>query len=176
MKAAIRVWRRPANVSFALLVFMVMAVFYSWSSQVLTFAPAGISVVIEPDFMIAAIVMAALVALVLPLLVEAVRRAASAPGEAGGTVVGALLGTASMTCCAPVVLPALLSLAGFSGTSILGINSVLARYWLPLAIAGILLLSYTLVSLVQNLELVCELPPVSGNRGFATTTPGGDDG
>ena len=83
--------------------------------------------------------MALLFGIALPLLVHAARLAAAGAAEAGGTALGAIAGTMSMTCCAPVILPAILSFLGFSGTAILRLNETLNRFWLPLAVAGIIL-------------------------------------
>jgi hypothetical protein len=154
------VYRQPRYLLLAAVLFAVMAIFYLWSSQVLLIANGSISFLVEPPFIAAALVLAFLFALTLPMQVYAVRLAATSAQRTGGTVLGAVLGTASMTCCAPVLLPSLLSLLGFSGTSILGINGMLHRYWLPLATLGIILLAYSLFSVVQGLNRECaiELP------------------
>ncbi len=157
------IYRRAGNVSLALIAFVVMAVFYLWSAQVLTFSPHGVSVLFEPLFAGAALVLAALFAILLPVLIYALRLAHASAGATGGTFLGALLGTASMTCCAPVLLPALLSLLGFSGTSILGINGLLNRYFLPLAVASAMFLLYSLVTTVQSLNLECRINLLHGN-------------
>jgi hypothetical protein len=102
--------------------------------------------------------MALLFGLLVPLLVYATRLAAATASQTGGTALGAVFGTVSMTCCAPVILPALLSLLGFSGTTILRLNQITNRFWLPLAVAGIILLSYSLISVVQALDLSCSVP------------------
>lgn len=151
------VYRQPRYVVLAAVLFSVMAIFYLWSSQVLLIANGSVSFLVEPPFIAAALVLAALFALTLPMQVYAVRLAAASAPQTGGTVLGAVLGTASMTCCAPVLLPSLLSLLGFSGTTILGINGVLHRYWLPLATLGIILLAYSFVSVVQGLNRECAL-------------------
>lgn len=156
--AAIRlVYHIPWNVFSALVAFAAMAVLYLWSSQVLVISRGGVSVLPEPRFIAAALIMAALFGLLVPLLVYAGRLAAASTSQAGGTALGAILGTVSMTCCAPVLLPAILSLVGFSGTAILQLNQTLNRFWMPLAVAGIILLSYSLVSVIRSLDLECSL-------------------
>lgn len=161
------VYRSPWNVLLAIAAFTVMAGFYLWSSQVLVVSPHGITFVPGTQFVAAALIMALLFGLVVPLILYAARLAAASASQAGGTALGAILGTVSMTCCAPVVLPAILSLLGFSGTTILGLNQTVNRFWLPLAVAGIILLSYSLVSVIQALSLECS---VNGSPGEPATT------
>lgn len=156
--AALRlVYRSPWNVLLAVVAFASMALFYLWSSQVLVIGSHGVSVFLETQFVAAALILALLFGLVVPLIVHAARLAAASTSQTGGTAVGAILGTLSMTCCAPVILPAILSLVGFSGTTILRLNQTMNRFWMVLAVAGIIFLSYSLVSVVQSLNLECEL-------------------
>lgn len=151
------VYRSPWNVLLALLACVVMALFYLWSSQVLVVSRHGVSLLPQTEFMAAALIMALLFGLVVPLLVYAVRLAAAGAAQTGGTALGAIVGTLSMTCCAPAILPSTLSLLGFSGTAILRLNETLNRFWLPLAVAGTILLSYSLISVTRSLNLVCSV-------------------
>ncbi|MGI8825070.1 MAG: hypothetical protein ACR2JC_05390 [Chloroflexota bacterium] len=156
--AALRlVYRSPWNVLLAFAAFVVMAAFYLWSSQVLVIGRNGISILIQTEFVVAALIMALLFGLLVPPLVYAARLAAASAAQTGGTAMGAIFGTVSMSCCAPVILPAILSLAGFSGTTILRWNETLNRFWLPLATAGIILLTYSLISVIHSLNLECSL-------------------
>ncbi len=173
MLAVYLVFRRPWNIALATTAFAAMEVFYLWNSQVLTISPNGLSYLIEPDFLVAGTVIALLFGIEVPLIIRAVSLAAASASQTGGTVIGALLGVASMTCCAPVVLPPILSLLGATGTSILGLDTALHRFWLPLATASVVCLVYSLVSLVQNINLECrilartsteEFPPASGRQ------------
>jgi hypothetical protein len=161
--AALRlVYRSPWNVLLALVAFVVVAVFYLWSSQVLVVSRHGVAFLPQTRFVAAALIMALLFGLLVPLIVHAARLAAASASQTGGTALGAIFGTASMTCCAPVILPAVLSLLGFSGTTILRLNETLNRFWMPLAVAGIILLTYSLVSVVQSLNLECSLNSATG--------------
>src|SRR5947209_673831 len=158
------VYSRPWNALLALVAGVAMALFYLWSSQVLVVSGHGVSFLVERRFIAAALILALLFGLVVPLLVYAARLAAASASQAGGTALGAIFGTASMTCCAPVILPAILSLLGFSGTTILRVNQTVNRFWLPLAVAGIILLAYSLISVVQSLDLECRLSNASDTR------------
>jgi hypothetical protein len=134
-----------------------LAVLYLWESQVLIIGSHGISWFVEPAFIAAALLLALLFGLLLPLHIYAFKLAAASAGQTGGTVLGVVLGTASMTCCAPVLLPSLLSLLGFSGTAILGVNGFLHRFWVPLATIGVVFLSYSLYSAIDALNLECRI-------------------
>ena len=93
----------------------------------------------------------------LPLQVAAVAKARSAAGTAGG-VLGTLFGVLSMSCCAPLILPALLSFVGFSGMTLLQVNVAVHDWATPLTIASIcfMLLAIGLVS--RTITAACELP------------------
>lgn len=157
MDALRLVYRNPWNVLLALVAFVAIGLFYLWSSQVLVIGPHGVSIFLEPQFVVAALILALLFGVVVPVIAYAARLAAASAPQAGGTALGAIFGTVSMTCCAPVVLPAILSLLGFSGTAILHLNQTVNRFWMVLAVAGVILLSFSLVSVVQSLNLECEL-------------------
>jgi hypothetical protein len=173
MDALRLVFRNPYYVALGLASFLALAVLYLWESQVLIIGADGISWFVEPSFVAAALIMSLLFGLLLPLQLHAFRLAAASARQTGGTALGVLVGTASMTCCAPVLLPSILALLGFSGTAILGINGVLHRYWLPLATIGVVLLTYSLYSVIDSLTLACTVQPSdpesSDERGSASS-------
>jgi hypothetical protein len=158
--AALRlVYGRPGYVLAALLIFPAVALFYAWAAQVLILGSGGVSLLVEPDFIAAILILAALIALSLPLQVYAARLSAAQLEGTGIGVLGILAGTASMSCCAPVILPAILSLLGFSGTAILSVNLTIHRYFLPLALLGIVLLTYSILSTLASLARTCIIAP-----------------
>ncbi|MGH2448151.1 MAG: hypothetical protein ACRDFS_06055 [Chloroflexota bacterium] len=150
-------YRSPLGVASGVLGCIAVALLELWSSQVLTFAPAPV-LLVEPAFIAAAIVISLLFALLVPLQVYAIRLSAQA--HAGSAIGGLLVGTASMTCCAPVLLPSLLSLVGFTGTQLLEFNSLLHQYWLVLATLSVILLSYSIYSVSQSVDRKCSLAMV----------------
>lgn len=145
----------------SLLLFPLLAIFYAWAAQVLLVGPQGLSLLLEPDVITVIVVLAFVFAVTVPLQVYAARVAAAGARQVGGTILGVLTGTASMSCCAPVLLPAVLSLIGFSGTTILSVNLTIHRYFVPLAVLGIILLGSSMVSTVSSLGRACLLR--SGN-------------
>jgi hypothetical protein len=152
------VYGEAASLVITIVTFTGMTILLLWSSQVLTVQGATVHVFVQTGFVAAALLISALFAILLPVQVYAIRLAAATTRQTGGTLVGALMGTASMSCRAPVILPSILSMLGFSGTTILSFNLVVERYWLPLATASVLLLVYSLISVVRSLEFECSLP------------------
>ncbi len=158
--AAVRtVVGQPAYVALGALSFIALTLLYLWSSQVLIVNAGGISLLVEPSFVVAAIVMSSIFGVLIPLQAYAVRRAKILTAQTGGTALGALLGMTSMSCCAPVLLPSFLSLLGFSGVTILSVNLQVHRFWLPLATVSTVLLAFSLLSTVRSLEETCRVDP-----------------
>ena len=79
-------------------------------------------------------------------------------GSAGG-LFGTVFGILSMSCCAPLILPALLSFIGFSGMTLLQVNITVHEWVTPLTFAsiGFMLVAIALVS--RTITAVCALPP-----------------
>ncbi len=84
------------------------------------------------------------------------------PGVSGG--LGAVLGIACLTCCAPLLLPALLALLGASGSLILTLNTRLVQWSGPLFLGSLLFCGITLLLLAQNVTAACVLPQASGRK------------
>src|SRR5260370_35832735 len=83
------------------------------------------------------VVVAILFGALLPLEVSALSkaRAAAGVGSAGG-VLGPVFGIVSMSCCAPLLAPALLIFVGFSGTMLLNVNATLHGLSTPLTLVS----------------------------------------
>lgn len=159
MIAALRlVYSNRAYLAAAAVLFGAVLLFYLWSAQVLIFSGSGPVVLVEPDLIGAAMLLAVLFAISLPLQVYALRLALSSTRQTGGTILGLLVGGVSMSCCTPVLLPALLSLIGFSGTSILSVNLAVHRYFVPLTLLGVALLAYSMASTAASLADTCAVP------------------
>lgn len=153
------VYGRPWNMAASAILFPIVAVFYAWAGQVLLFDTRGPSVLVEPDVIVVAAILAALLSVSLPLQVFAVRRALAGARQTGSTALGLIIGTISMSCCAPVLLPAILSLVGLTGTTILSVNLGVHRYFVPLAVTGTVLLAYSIVSTSSSIVGDCSVPP-----------------
>jgi hypothetical protein len=152
------VYRDDRNVLAAIGLFAAMTVLLLWTGNVISISQSHWHLVASASSIVSSLLIGALFGCVVPMQIMAARMAAATATSTGGTVLGALAGTASLTCCAPVVLPSILSLAGFSGTEILNVNGVLHRFSLPLTTLSVVLLSLALVSVAQSLQLRCAVP------------------
>ncbi|MGH2409467.1 MAG: hypothetical protein ACRDGS_03755, partial [Chloroflexota bacterium] len=100
-----------------------------------------------------------LMGVVLPLQVFALRRAAWGIRQGGAGVVGFIAGLGSLSCCSPLILPAILSFAGFSGTSLLTMNYTLYRYFMPLAVLSMAFLLLSLLFAARDVTRACQRMP-----------------
>ena len=129
----------------------------AWSGDLIQQYPSGFEFHSEPRRLAALILLAVLFGLLVPMEAAALGKARSVAGLAGGatSTITALL---SMSCCAPLVIPAILSFAGFSGTAILDFNTQLSQYETPLTLLSIALMLLSLVLVTRTLSATCKLP------------------
>ena len=168
---------RPYQVAAGLLAAAAL----SWAMQLVSYFPgSGLFWDITPLRLIQMLTLAGSLGLLVPMQVYALRKgkrsATSTPGnlkthegrEASSSRLrsfvpgpsfglGAVLGIACLTCCAPLLLPALLALLGASGSLILTLNSRLVQWSGPLFLGSLLLLA-------QNVTAACVLPQASGRK------------
>jgi hypothetical protein len=138
---------------------VAMLALLTWSGGFVTYyASTGWDFYASTQEIATMLILAALFGVLLPLQVAAIVKARSAAGTAGG-VFGTLFGVLSMSCCAPLILPALLSFIGFSGMTLLQVNIAVHEWATPLTIAsiGFMLLAIGLVS--RTITAVCAVPP-----------------
>lgn len=131
-----------------------------WSGQVISyFAVGGFFVDIDAATAAGLVVTSLLVGLTYPLHWFAWRKAQRSAAGQGIGAIGAVLGIGSMSCCAPLLLPGLLSLAGFSGASLLSLNLRLHQLRLPLVALAVVFLAVSLWAGGRNVMAACRLPP-----------------
>jgi hypothetical protein len=129
----------------------------AWNSGGLTYYPSsGWELYTTPLELVSMLVLALLFGVLVPLQVAAVRKARASVTAAGG-LAGTAMAVLGVSCCAPLLLPALLSFVGFSGTALLGVNATVRAWSLPLTLVsvGLMLLSIVLVS--RTLAASCKL-------------------
>lgn len=124
-----------------------MVVLLLWSSGLLAHYPSGWELLATPGESATIGLLAALFGLLVPLQIAALRTARSAAGTVGGFA-GIVTGILSVSCCAPLLIPAMLSFAGFSGTSLIRFNATVSGLATPLTLVsiGLMLASVFLVS------------------------------
>jgi hypothetical protein len=102
--------------------------------------------------------LALLFGLLLPLEVAAIAKARAAAG-ASGSILGTIFGVLSMSCCAPLIVPALLSFIGFSGMTVLQVNVALHDWATPLSVASIAFMLVSILIVSRTISAACVLGP-----------------
>ena len=178
---------RPYQVA-AVLLGLLAAAGVSWAMQVVSYFPRnGLFWDVTPLRLIEVLTLAGSLGLFIPMQVYVLRkgkrsatitsdnlktqegREASSswlrsfvPGFSGG--LGAVLGIVCLTCCAPLLLPALLALLGASGSLILTLNTRLVQWSGLLFLGSLLYCGITLLLLAHNVTAACVLPQASGRK------------
>lgn len=157
------VFGKPAYVLSGVGVAILSAVVLGFSGQVVSVFPGGVFVDAGVLTLVALGVTAVLLGITLPLHWFAWRRSYRAAAGGGVGALGAVFSLGSLSCCAPLLIPGLLSLLGFSGSSLLALNLQLHRLRLPLTLTAIAFLLLSLLIALRNVTLTCRLKPV-GSR------------
>jgi hypothetical protein len=139
---------------------VLTAALYAWAGQIVTWYPDGTTYVdTEPTHLGALLALSLLMGLVLPMQAYALRRAAWGLRQGGTGLLGFVAGLSSLTCCSPLLVPAVLSFAGFSGSALLTLNTTLYRYFVPLAALSAAFLLLSLVLTARDITRACALTP-----------------
>lgn len=197
--AALRmVFSDPFNLTLGVVTLVATLVFLAWAAQVVTRFPyGGLYWDLQPSRVVAIGALSAGFGLVVPVHAEALRalRVRARARSAAGLAVGWAGGIAAVSCCSPLLFPAVAGLLGASGSTVLSFNLALHRWFVPLTLLalGVLLGSGALA--LRDLAGVCwvaddaghdrgSADPPATTRGPATdllpapdpiaVTPGGD--
>lgn len=147
---------------------LAMLALLVWSGGFVEYFPAtGWDVYASPQETVTVVILSGLFGVLLPLQVAAVAKARSAASTTTGAL-GTVFGVLSMSCCAPLILPALLSFVGFSGMTLLQVNVAVHEWATPLTLASIafMLLAIGLVS--RTLTAACSIGPGTQSGSQAT--------
>src|SRR5260370_14087555 len=136
-----------------------MAILLVWSSQIVTVFPqGGIFLDVDALTLVSIALAAALMGITLPLHWYAWRRNRVVAPASGMGLVGTLFSVGSLSCCAPLLLPGVLSLVGFSGSSLLALNIRLYQLLFPLTALAIAFLLVSLWIGLRNVTSGCPIP------------------
>ena len=160
--AARTVFGDPFNIALAVVVALTSAVVLAWAGQIAVRSPVGgLYWDLQPSRLIAIALMSVGFGLVVPLQIAALRQArATARMRAGaGVAVSSFTGLAAVSCCSPLLVPALAGLLGASGTTALNVNLTAHRWFLPLSMVSIGLLLVSGVMAARDLSRGCAIAP-----------------
>jgi hypothetical protein len=137
---------------------LAMLLLLAWNSGGLKYYPrTGWEFYADPLELASIVVLSALFGLLVPMELAAVDRSRAGVGAASG-LAGAIAAIAGVSCCAPMLLPALLSFVGFSGTALLVFNASLRRLMGPLELASVILMVASIVIVSHTLTATCKPP------------------
>jgi hypothetical protein len=151
---------RPGAYVLALAAALGMALLLVWGSGLLAHYPSGWVVIADPEEMATIAALSLLFGMLVPLEVAALTRARSFVGVAGG-LAGTLTGILSVSCCAPLLIPALLSFVGFTGTALVTFNVTVRDYLGPLAVLSLALMAASILLVARTVTAVCKVPRAS---------------
>jgi hypothetical protein len=164
------VFRDPFNLALALVAALGAAAFLGWAGQVVTRAPlGGLYWDLETSRLVAIGAMSVAFGIAVPLQLAALRRARAANRlRAGaGIAVASLSGIAAVSCCSPLILPAILGFLGATGTTVLDVNLAAHRWFGPLSAASIALLLLSSILALRDLGRACAVPAAAETAALA---------
>lgn len=126
------------------------AIFVFGSGMVLFF-PQGPFIEVKPLRIITLLLLTALAGLVIPMQWFALKKARRVWKEGASGVGGLFAGMATMSCCAPLLLPAFLAFVGFSGMQLLYLNAAVRQYAVPLSLLSVGLLTISLFMVSRSI-------------------------
>jgi len=150
-----------ARSAFAVAVLgaVAMAALLTWSGGFVIYYPTtGWDYYASTQEAVTTLVLAVLFGMLLPLQVAAISKARSAAGTAGG-LLGTAFGILSMSCCAPLIVPAVLSFVGFSSMALLQVNITVHDWATPLSIASIAFMLVAIGLVSRTITAACAFPP-----------------
>ena len=157
------VFERPWAYLVALVSAAGMAALLLWSSGLLVHYRTGWELLASPPELATMGVLSALSGLLVPLQIAALSKARSAVGTAGG-IAGTVAGILSLSCCAPLLIPALLSFIGFSGTALARFNANVSNLAVPLTLGSIVLMLSSIALVSHTITAACSFPKPSTSR------------
>jgi hypothetical protein len=150
--------RRPYQLA-AIVCAAGMAILLVWSSQVVTVFPqGGVFLDVDALTLVSIALAAGLMGVTLPLHWYAWRRTRVVAPASGLGLAGTLFSVGSLSCCAPLLLPGVLSLLGFSGSTLLAFNLRLHQLRVPLTALAIAFLLVSLWIGLRNVTRSCRIP------------------
>lgn len=157
MQATNLVFYDKRNITIGVSSALFFGTVFVLTSGMVTFFPEGPFIEFNPLRIGTLITLVILSGLVVPMQIFAIRKARSGLKTSASGLGGLLTGIATMSCCTPLLLPAILSFVGFSGTQLLFFNMTIRQYVFPLSIISIGLLALSLLMVSRSVIAACRL-------------------
>ena len=157
-------YRDPFQAAVGVVAGMAAMVLFAWSGEIVTRSRVGgVFWDLRVDRVVAVAALSVAFGIVSPLQLDALRRAraSSRARRLTGLAGSAAPGVAAVSCCSPMLVPAVLSALGTSGSTMVTVNLTTQRLFLPLAGMSLLLMTAAGVAAVRNLQPTCAVPGYS---------------
>lgn len=135
---------------------------FLFGTGMITFYPTGPYIELIPTRILTLITLTILSGITVPVQVYAIKKAKAGFKDSASGAGGLLAGMATMSCCAPLLLPAVLSFVGFSGTQLLFLNIAARQYALYLSLISIGLLGMSLFMASRSVSATCRIDMPKG--------------
>lgn len=157
MQAVAIVFCEGKNIVLAAVAGGMFAAIFVFASGMITFFPEGPFIEFQPLRIATLIALTLLAGFVVPMQWYAIGKARAGLKGSTSSLGGILIGIATMSCCTPLLLPAILAFVGFSGTQLLFFNITIRQYVLPLSLLSIGLLIVSLKMVSHSVVAACRL-------------------
>lgn len=157
IQAVTIVFSDKKNIVLAFVAGSLFAAIFIFASGMVTFFPEGPFIEFQPLRIATLIALTLLAGFVVPMQWYAIGKARAGLKGSTSSFGGIFIGIATMSCCTPLLLPAILAFGGFSGTQLLFFNMTLRQYVLPLSILSIFLLSISLFLVSRSVVAACNI-------------------
>jgi hypothetical protein len=135
---------------------LCMVALLGWNSGGLRYYPrTGLEFYADPVEIASIVGLSSLFGVLVPLELAAIVKARVGFATATGAS-GMFAAIASMSCCAPMLLPAVLSFVGFSGTALLGFNASVRRFAGALELASVVFMVMSIALVSRTLTAACQ--------------------
>lgn len=135
---------------------------FLFGTGMITFYPTGPYLEFVPTRILTLAALTILSGITVPVQLFALKKAKAGLKEGASGVGGIFAGMATMSCCAPLLLPAVLSFVGFSGTQLLFLNITARQYALYLSLISIGLLGMSLFMASRSVSATCRVKMPEG--------------
>lgn len=151
------VFSEKKNVALGIISAFSFGAIFAFGSGMITFFPEGPFIELKPLRFVTFVLLALLSGITVPMQWYVFQKVRGGLKTTTTGIGGMLAGTATMSCCAPLLLPAFLSFLGFSGIQLLSLNMAIRQYILPLSFFSITLLFISLVMASRNVVATCRV-------------------